>query len=143
MYKWIVDNVHMWTSPWRILSNGVRKLYKDCIKKLWNVVFRFDSYTCSYDLGNETYNIRLSDTYGQEDYDRLRVTSYLSVSFISINNRYKIILITLFDCFWFQTDCYLLCYSVANRKSFESVFTKYSQEMKVYPTVPIVLVGEK
>jgi hypothetical protein len=43
----------------------------------------------------------------------------------------------------FQTDCFLLCYSVSSRTSFENVVSKWFPELKHHmPHIPIVLVGE-
>uniref|UniRef100_A0A182YT87 Uncharacterized protein n=2 Tax=Anopheles stephensi TaxID=30069 RepID=A0A182YT87_ANOST len=39
--------------------------------------------------------------------------------------------------------CFLLCYSIDNRVSFENVSTKWIPEIKTDPPVPIVLLGTK
>lgn len=56
---------------------------------------------------------------GQEDYDRMRPLSYPN------------------------TDCFLICYSIADRASFSNVLSKWCPEIRQYSaTVPIILVGE-
>ena len=55
---------------------------------------------------------------GQEDYDRLRPLSYGNA------------------------NVFLLCFSIANRASFDNVQEKWAKELKKYAVgVPIVLVG--
>jgi len=42
-----------------------------------------------------------------------------------------------------QTDCFLLCYSIDSKTSYENVFSKWSPEIRHFsPHVPIVLVGK-
>lgn len=53
---------------------------------------------------------------------------------IKLNVKIKILL---------QTDCFLLCYSLGSRSSFENIATKWFPEIRHHcPHVPIVLVGE-
>ena len=60
------------------------------------------------------------DTAGQEDYDRLRPLSYP------------------------MTDVFLICFSVANRSSFESVTCKWRPELEHHcPGAKMILVGLK
>lgn len=43
----------------------------------------------------------------------------------------------------FQTDCFLLCFSVVSRSSYQNIFSKWTPEIRhLCPHVPIVLVGE-
>lgn len=80
----------------------------------------FDNYADNIKVDDITYNMVLWDTAGQEDYERLRPLSYPN------------------------TDCFLLCYSVSSRASFENIAQKWYPEIKHFsPAVPIVLVATK
>lgn len=80
----------------------------------------FDNYPEKIILDGEEFNVTLWDTAGQEDYERLRPLSYP------------------------HTDCFLLCFSVSARSSYENVASKWHPEIKHHcPNVPIVLVGTK
>lgn len=74
---------------------------------------------------NATYKgkavtLRLYDTAGQEEYDRLRPLSYPG------------------------TNIVLLCFSVASRSTFDSISAKWAPEVRHYlPRVPTILVGLK
>ncbi len=64
--------------------------------------------------------LNIWDTAGQDDYDRLRPLSYP------------------------QTDIFLICFSVVNRKSFERVKSKWAPEVNYHcPKASIILVGLK
>jgi len=64
--------------------------------------------------------LRLFDTAGQEEYDRLRPLSYPG------------------------TNIVLLCFSVAQRSTFDSISSKWAPEVRHYlPRVPTILVGLK
>jgi len=64
--------------------------------------------------------LRLYDTAGQEEYDRLRPLSYPN------------------------TNIVLLCFSVTSRSTFESISSKWAPEVRHYlPRVPTILVGLK
>jgi len=64
--------------------------------------------------------LRLYDTAGQEEYDRLRPLSYPG------------------------TNIVLLCFSVASRSTFDSISSKWAPEVRHYlPRVPTILVGLK
>ncbi|KAG8330976.1 hypothetical protein J6590_051344 [Homalodisca vitripennis] len=79
----------------------------------------FDNYADNITVDGQEYNMTLWDTAGQEDYERLRPLSYPN------------------------TDCFLLCYSVGSRSSFENILSKWHPEIKHHcANVPIVLVGE-
>jgi len=68
----------------------------------------------------KSVTLRLYDTAGQEEYDRLRPLSYPG------------------------TNIVLLCYSVASRSTFESISSKWAPEVRHYlPRVPTILVGLK
>ncbi|XP_037035151.1 ras-like GTP-binding protein RhoL isoform X1 [Bradysia coprophila] len=69
-------------------------------------------------LDGQRYFIKLHDTAGQEDFDRLRLVIYK------------------------DTDVFILCYSMDNRTSFENIFSKWYPELLPY-NKPIILVGTK
>ncbi|XP_063974709.1 ras-like GTP-binding protein RhoL [Diachasmimorpha longicaudata] len=80
----------------------------------------FDNYSDNITVDGQEFNMILWDTAGQEDYERLRPLSYPN------------------------TDCFLLCFSISARSSFENVASKWYPEIKFHcPNVPIVLVGTK
>ncbi|XP_055378170.1 ras-like GTP-binding protein RhoL [Condylostylus longicornis] len=80
----------------------------------------FDNHPCNIGVDGKDYNLTLWDTAGQEDYERLRPLSYPN------------------------TDCFLLCYSIDNRTSFENIKSKWSPEIRHFSNhTPIVLVGTK
>jgi len=69
---------------------------------------------------DKSVTLRLYDTAGQEEYDRLRPLSYPG------------------------TNIVLLCFSVASRSTFESISSKWAPEVRHYlPRVPTILVGLK
>ncbi|XP_046381340.1 rho-related GTP-binding protein RhoQ-like [Haliotis rufescens] len=78
----------------------------------------FDSYAVSLDLGDRYYDLCLMDTAGQETYDRLRTLSY------------------------FNTDVFVVCFSVASQDSFTNVRTRWIPELKEFkPGTRFILVG--
>ncbi|XP_026763938.1 ras-like GTP-binding protein RhoL [Galleria mellonella] len=80
----------------------------------------FDNYLGNITVDGEEVELALWDTAGQEDYERLRPLSY--------NN----------------TSCFLVCYSVNNRSSYDNVVHKWYPELKHFSSsVPIVLVATK
>jgi small GTP-binding protein len=80
----------------------------------------FENYTATLKQGGKDVLLHLWDTAGQEDYDRLRPLSYPG------------------------TDVVLLCFSVCNRNSFESVKEKWFPEISHHlPGIPYILVGTK
>jgi len=81
-------------------------------------VFENASKTTSFK--GKSVTLRLYDTAGQEEYDRLRPLSYPN------------------------TNIVLLCYSVASRSTFESISSKWAPEIRHYlPRCPTILVGLK
>ena len=80
----------------------------------------FENYTATLKQGSKNVLLHLWDTAGQEDYDRLRPLSYPG------------------------TDVVLLCFSVCNRNSYESVKEKWFPEVSHHlPSTPFILVGTK
>ncbi|KAK2165984.1 hypothetical protein NP493_1344g00004 [Ridgeia piscesae] len=80
----------------------------------------FENYVSELQVGNQTVQLALWDTAGQEDYDRLRPLSYP------------------------DTDVLLLCFAVDNPDSFENVADKWAGELAAFcPKTPVVLVGTK
>lgn len=80
----------------------------------------YDSFTVSLALGNEwtPCSMTLIDTAGQETYDRLRTLTY------------------------YETDVFIVCFSVANPDSFINVKSRWVPELKEFkPKCPIILVG--
>lgn len=64
----------------------------------------FDTYAVTVHIYTERYTLTLFDTAGQEEYDRLRPLSYPN------------------------TSIFLICYSVVNLDSFESIKEKVCLE---------------
>ncbi|XP_076245192.1 ras-like GTP-binding protein RhoL [Calliopsis andreniformis] len=80
----------------------------------------FDNYAGTIYVDGQEYEMTLWDTAGQEDYERIRPLSYPN------------------------TDCFLICFSVNSRSSYENVINKWHPEIKYHcPNTPIVLVGTK
>jgi len=80
----------------------------------------FDNYVVNLTAGEETIELGLWDTAGQEEYDRLRPLSYANA------------------------NVFLVCFSVVNRVSFENVHSKWYPEVNHFcPSVPLILVGTK
>jgi len=80
----------------------------------------FENASKSVQYKGRPVTLRLYDTAGQEEYDRLRPLSYPG------------------------TNIVLLCFSVASRSTFESISSKWAPEMHHYlPRTPTILVGLK
>ncbi|KAK7477719.1 hypothetical protein BaRGS_00031007 [Batillaria attramentaria] len=78
----------------------------------------FDSYSVPLDLGDKQGSLVLIDTAGQETYDRLRTLSY------------------------YNTDIFVVCFSVASMDSFINVRSRWIPELHDYkPGTPFLLVG--
>jgi len=80
----------------------------------------FENVAKSVTYKGKTVTLRLYDTAGQEEYDRLRPLSYPG------------------------TNIVLLCFSVASRSTFDSISSKWAPEVRHYlPRTPTILVGLK
>ncbi|KAL8603613.1 hypothetical protein ACOMHN_005555 [Nucella lapillus] len=78
----------------------------------------FDSYSVPVDMGDRHCSLVLIDTAGQETYDRLRTLSY------------------------YNTDVFVVCFSVANPDSYLNVRSRWVPELHAYrPGTPFLLVG--
>ncbi|KAJ8921720.1 hypothetical protein NQ315_010630 [Exocentrus adspersus] len=95
-------------------------VYKD--KKFDNryVPTVFDVYSMTIPINSIEYKIILSDTAGQEEFDKLRRMAYKEV------------------------DSFILTYAVNERDSFENVYSKWAPELRRFaPRAKIILVGTK
>lgn len=80
----------------------------------------FETYVADIQVLNQTVELALWDTAGQEDYDRLRPLSYP------------------------DTDVLLLCYSVDNPDSFQNIQERWIPEINHFcPHIPVILVACK
>eukprot|EP01117_Protostelium_nocturnum_P020586 TRINITY_DN933_c0_g1_i1.p1 TRINITY_DN933_c0_g1~~TRINITY_DN933_c0_g1_i1.p1 ORF type:complete len:191 (-),score=40.23 TRINITY_DN933_c0_g1_i1:165-737(-) len=80
----------------------------------------FDNYVVNITAGDQSIDLSLWDTAGQEEYDRLRPLSYANA------------------------NVFLLCFSVTSFVSFENVTTKWYPELIHFcAEVPFILVGTK
>jgi len=80
----------------------------------------FDNFTHETKFKNEPFLLHMWDTAGQEDYDRLRPLSYPG------------------------TDVVILCFSLVNESTFESIREKWNPEINHYiEGIPKILVGTK
>lgn len=81
----------------------------------------FEHHSEEITVDDITYNVTLTDTAGQENYEKLRPLSYPN------------------------TDCFLICFSVdQDLASYEHVVVKWVPEARHYkPLTPIVLVATK
>lgn len=69
------------------------------------------------ELDNTRHIIKLHDTAGQEDYERIRQVIYK------------------------EANVFILCYSLDNRSSFENIVSKWYPELQPFQ-LPIILVGK-
>lgn len=79
----------------------------------------FDNYAVTVEARGKQVTLNLLDTAGQEDYDRLRPLSYANA------------------------NIFLVCFSLANRDSFDNVRDKWIPELRRYAAQPMafLLVG--
>jgi Ras-related C3 botulinum toxin substrate 1 len=84
-----------------------------------NILPRYDREVFELTLDGILHSIKLHDTAGQEEYDRIRKIAYK------------------------EADAFILCYSIDNKASFENIKMKWIPELRnLDRRVPIVLVGE-
>ncbi|XP_050986878.1 ras-related C3 botulinum toxin substrate 1-like [Labeo rohita] len=80
----------------------------------------FDNFSISVTVDGNPVDLRLWDTAGQEEYDRLRALSYP------------------------DTDVFLICFSIVSLESLYNVRCKCTSEVRCHcPNAPIILVGTK
>ena len=80
----------------------------------------YDNYAANLMVEGSPVSLSLWDTAGQEEYDRLRPISYP------------------------ETQCFLLCFSIANPDSYSNVISKWAPEVRHYcKETPIILIGTK
>lgn len=79
----------------------------------------YDKESIEMILDGQRHTIQLHDTAGQEDYDRIRKQFYK------------------------RAHCFLLCYSIDNRISYENITAKWVPEITAEQRVPIVLIATK
>jgi len=80
----------------------------------------FDNYAGDICVDESMYSMTLWDTAGQEEYERLRPLSYPN------------------------TECFILCFAVNMRASFDNIQSKWLLELRHHcPRTPILLVGTK
>eukprot|EP01090_Pellita_catalonica_P019150 TRINITY_DN63_c0_g1_i1.p1 TRINITY_DN63_c0_g1~~TRINITY_DN63_c0_g1_i1.p1 ORF type:complete len:195 (+),score=40.21 TRINITY_DN63_c0_g1_i1:86-670(+) len=80
----------------------------------------FDNYVVNLTAGEQTIELGLWDTAGQEEYDRLRPLSYANA------------------------NVFLICFSVVNPVSYENVLSKWWPEIVHFcPDTPLIVVGTK
>jgi small GTP-binding protein len=80
----------------------------------------FENYKCKVTVDGVEYNVQLWDTAGQEELVNVRQLSYPN------------------------TDVFLLCFSVADRTSYDNIKSKWVDEIKQYVKDPLfLLIGTK
>jgi small GTP-binding protein len=80
----------------------------------------FENYKCKVTVDNIEHNVQLWDTAGQEELVNVRQLSYPN------------------------TDVFLMCFSVADRTSYDNIKNKWVDEIKQYVKEPMfLLVGTK
>jgi len=80
----------------------------------------FDVYSMNIPINGVEYKLILSDTAGQEDFDKLRRLAYKDV------------------------DVFIVTYAINERTSYENVFLKWAPELKRFaPKAKIIVAGTK
>jgi small GTP-binding protein len=87
-------------------------------------LFTFSSYDkeeFDISLNGDVHTIKLIDTAGQEEYERVR------------------------KLFYKEANCFVLCYDISNRASFTNILQKWMAELKAIDNwpIPIILVGKR
>ena len=102
---------------------GKSSLVKSFLEKAYKpacVPTVFDNFNTKVQFNDESYEFKIKDTSGQSEYNRLRSLAYSDAS------------------------CILLCFSLADRNSFENIKQAWIQELHTYcPNKPYILVGLK
>ena len=99
----------------------IYKLITGDVPEEWRLIAGFSEIP-QYDLtlNSLTYNLRIYDSWGYEEYDRLRALLYA------------------------DTDVFVVCFDISDRQSFESLSTRFIPELNsLMPNTPILLVGNK
>lgn len=93
--------------------------YNFFCKCLNDNTFRYEKEEFDISINGETHLIKLIDTAGQEDYDKLR------------------------KWFYKEANCFILCYDISNHASYTNISDVWLPELKSAncSSVPIVLVG--
>lgn len=84
-------------------------------------LFSFDKEDFELTLNGKKYFLKLIDTAGQEDYERVR------------------------RLFYKEANAFILCYSIDNRASFENISAKWMPELRSIEKwpIPFILVGNE
>ena len=78
----------------------------------------FDNFAATISVDGKPYHLSMFDTAGKEDFNKLRVLSYIN------------------------SDVFLVCFSVANPESFTNVQDSWVPELRHHiPDTPFILVG--
>jgi Ras-related C3 botulinum toxin substrate 1 len=80
----------------------------------------FENYTTEVTFGDKVIRLSLWDTAGQEEYDRIRIMSYVNV------------------------QCFIVAFSVVDSITYRNVKERWIPELQHYsPETPVLLVGTK
>jgi small GTP-binding protein len=80
----------------------------------------YDKEVFELSVNGELHTVKLIDTAGQEEYERVR------------------------KLFYQEANCFILCYDISNRPSFSNIEQKWLPELKTIDgwPIPIILAGE-
>lgn len=104
----------------RLLSHAFIVIESLNFKRFFFTAFRYDKEVFDISVNGEEHTIKLIDTAGQEEYERVR------------------------KLFYKEANCFILCYDISNRTSFTNILQKWLPELQSiekWPT-PFVLVGK-
>nr|XP_029727536.1 ras-like GTP-binding protein RhoL [Aedes albopictus] len=100
----------------------------------------YDKESIEMTLDGQRHTIQLHDTAGQEDYDRIRQQFIRSHTSTVRNLIFK-------DCSCshalLQAHCFMLCYSIDKRVTYENITSKWIPELTAEKRIPIVLIATK
>lgn len=93
---------------------------RDCKLNHLLIVYSYDKEVFGIEMDGVEHTVKLIDTAGQEEYERVR------------------------KLFYNEANCFILCYDVSNRDSFNNILSKWLPELKGIDRwpIPIVLVGK-